>query len=288
MDRLHGGSRRYRLLDCDISYHRRLPREGDSLAFGIRARSLPPVGGNRLVEFSYDCLVEDGPSLTLRRGLAGYFTSAELTAAVGIPSKPTRSALPEGHHRDLGCCSAQTAWERADIEAHEHGRATSCFGDRWTDSDGFAGWIGRLGWLDSITDFDPEGGAYARGFARGHIELRADSWFFGSHFVDDPCMPGTFVLDAAFQLAGFYLGAVGAGTRSSHRGSEPFRDASIRLRCRRQVTPECRSLTYDMHVVCLSDRDGGQGLVVDIVVWVDDTPAVSIDNLAIRPLQAPA
>ncbi len=60
--------------------------------------------------------------------------------------------------------------------------------------------------LDRITGISDTGGRYGRGEVEAEFEVNPDSWFFACHFVDDPVMPGSLVLDGLCQLLGFYLG----------------------------------------------------------------------------------
>ena len=72
--------------------------------------------------------------------------------------------------------------------------------------------------FDKITDISEEGGPNGKGLVRAEFEIRADQWFFGCHFKNDPVMPGCLGLDALWQLLGFYLGWLGLPGRGRALG----------------------------------------------------------------------
>lgn len=59
--------------------------------------------------------------------------------------------------------------------------------------------------MDRITNISLEGGEYGKGIIEAELDIHDDLWFFHSHFVGDPVMPGCLGLDALWQLIGFFL-----------------------------------------------------------------------------------
>ena len=59
--------------------------------------------------------------------------------------------------------------------------------------------------FDRITHISSEGGEYNKGVITAELDINPDLWFFKSHFVNDPVMPGCLGLDALWQLIGFFL-----------------------------------------------------------------------------------
>ncbi len=72
--------------------------------------------------------------------------------------------------------------------------------------------------FDRITSIGETGGASNRGHVRAELDVRPDLWFFQCHFAGDPVMPGCLGVDAMWQLAGFFLGWLGAHGRGRALG----------------------------------------------------------------------
>ena len=95
--------------------------------------------------------------------------------------------------------------------------------------------------FDEIVDIDLEGGKHGRGYAVARRNLSAISWVFESHFYRDPVMPGTMMIEALLQLAGFY-GAF-AGGKGKGRAA---RVEDIRFLA--EVTPEDEEIAYRIDI----------------------------------------
>ena len=63
--------------------------------------------------------------------------------------------------------------------------------------------------FDRISHICDVGGLFGKGEIKAELQIKPDLWFFKSHFVDDPVMPGCLGLDAMWQLVGFFLGWLG-------------------------------------------------------------------------------
>jgi 3-hydroxyacyl-[acyl-carrier protein] dehydratase / trans-2-decenoyl-[acyl-carrier protein] isomerase len=109
--------------------------------------------------------------------------------------------------------------------------------------------------FDRITRITEDGGAHGKGEIVAEFDINPDHWFFPCHFEGDPVMPGCLGLDALWQLAGFYLGWLGAPGRGRALGLG-------RLKFHDQVTPEANLVTYRIDVkrvlrrgfaICIAD-----------------------------------
>jgi 3-hydroxymyristoyl/3-hydroxydecanoyl-(acyl carrier protein) dehydratase len=83
---------------------------------------------------------------------------------------------------------------------------------------------------------------------RAEQDIRPDTWFFGGHFHEDPCMPGTLMFEGCCQAMQLFLLA---GGHTLHRDGWRFRpvaDETYKLRCRGQVIPTSRTLVYEIFV----------------------------------------
>ena len=67
--------------------------------------------------------------------------------------------------------------------------------------------------FDCVNSISETGGAHAKGQVVASLKVAGNpalDWVFACHFSGDPVMPGSFGLDALWQLTGFYLGWLGA------------------------------------------------------------------------------
>ena len=68
--------------------------------------------------------------------------------------------------------------------------------------------------IDRITTISMNGGKYDKGLLLAELDINKKNWFFHSHFIGDPVMPGCLGLDGMWQLIGFFLtwsGCTGKG-----------------------------------------------------------------------------
>jgi 3-hydroxyacyl-[acyl-carrier protein] dehydratase / trans-2-decenoyl-[acyl-carrier protein] isomerase len=94
--------------------------------------------------------------------------------------------------------------------------------------------------FDTITTITDEGGAYHKGRVVASLKIAdnlALDWMFGSYSRDQPAMPGTFGLEALWQLTGFFLGWSGGSGRARALGVN-------RARFTRMAFPMVRQVDY--------------------------------------------
>jgi 3-hydroxymyristoyl/3-hydroxydecanoyl-(acyl carrier protein) dehydratase len=102
--------------------------------------------------------------------------------------------------------------------------------------------------IQEIAGLDPHGGPWKRGYMRVVNRISPSDWFFAGHFRNDPCMPGTLMAEAGMQAMAFYLTALGCTLGRDGWRFEPIPNETYRLRCRGQVVPTSRELTYEIFV----------------------------------------
>ena len=95
--------------------------------------------------------------------------------------------------------------------------------------------------FDKIIEISVGGGRFGRGYAVARKELSSMAWVFASHFLRDPVMPGTMLIEGLLQLAGFFGGYVG--------GRGKGRAARINdIKFLAEVTPEDKEILYRIDV----------------------------------------
>ncbi|MEZ4239832.1 MAG: beta-ketoacyl synthase N-terminal-like domain-containing protein [Myxococcota bacterium] len=99
-----------------------------------------------------------------------------------------------------------------------------------------------------VTELDPTGGPWGRGYLRAEQDVAPEDWFFQGHFKDDPCMPGTMMFEACLQAVAFLMAAYGYTIHHDGWTFEPVPDIPYDLRCRGQVIPGDKDLVYEVFV----------------------------------------
>lgn len=286
VDLLNRGERVYRLLGCEMTLHGPPPQAGDTLCFEIHIDGHAEAEDVRLAFFHYDCYVDGTLRLSVREGQAGFFTPAALAGSGGVRWDPAEHAPGEDLPLDPPAVPCERTRFGADrLRALAQGRLADCFGPGWEataahvrsprlDED-------RLRLLDEVTTFDPAGGPWGRGYLRAETALSPDDWFFTGHFKDDPCMPGTLMLQGGLQAMAFYLTAMGFTVDRDGWRFEPVSEQPCTAMCRGQATPENRRVVYEVFVRGVS-AGPVPTLHADVLGSVDGTKAFLGRGMALR------
>jgi acyl transferase domain-containing protein len=279
------GERVYRLLGSEVTFHGSLPAPGETLDYEIRIVDHVDHGPVRLFFFEYDCRSGGELVLTVRHGQAGFFSDAELANTGGVLWDPAESVRPDAVADPPAVRCAVTSFDATAVRAFTEGRPDECFGVGWeaTRADVRSPRIGsgRLRLLDEVTVFDPAGGPGGRGYLRARTVVGPDDWFFDGHFHHDPCMPGTLMSEGCLQAVSFFLAACGFTIGRDGWRFEPVSGRPSRMRCRGQVTPASRELTYEVFV---SEVTAGPipHVLADVLVTVDGVKALHVADCAVR------
>jgi 3-oxoacyl-(acyl-carrier-protein) synthase/3-hydroxymyristoyl/3-hydroxydecanoyl-(acyl carrier protein) dehydratase/1-acyl-sn-glycerol-3-phosphate acyltransferase len=272
--------RRYRLLGCELVWHGDLPKAGETLSYDIHIDSHAALGDVRLFFFHYDCTVNGETRLTVRQGQAGFFTEEELDDSKGVlwtPEEAAKDLVPLDRARlDPPRFTTGSSFDADDVAALCEGRVADCFGPAFARTRAHTASPhlpnGRMRFLDAVTDFDPKGGPWRRGYLRAVQNLTPETWFFDGHFKNDPCMPGTLMLEACLQTMAFYLIGMGFTVNRDGWRFQPVPEEPYLLRCRGQVRPHARELVYEVFVEEVMEGDRPR-LYADLLCTVDGLKA---------------
>jgi acyl transferase domain-containing protein/3-hydroxymyristoyl/3-hydroxydecanoyl-(acyl carrier protein) dehydratase len=284
VDLTNRSRRVYRLLGSEAIFHTSPPGADTRLDYEIRIVDHAAHGAQRLFFFEYDCLANGQPQLSIRRGQAGYFTDEELAMTAGVLWDPSGDA-PDGSVDPVPLVCDRTTFGADDVAAFAAGRPTECFGRQWDATRAHVRTPrisdGQMLLLGQVTAFDIVGGPWARGYLRAETSIHENDWFFAGHFQNDPCMPGTLMLDGCIQAMSFYLAATGFTVDRDGWRFEPVPERPYSMRCRGQVTPASRAMRYEVFVSALSATPYPT-LQADVLVTVDQVKAVHVRNLCVR------
>ncbi|MEV6823359.1 hypothetical protein [Amycolatopsis sp. NPDC051102] len=279
------GEQVYRMLDCEVTHHGSPPGAGDTVDFETTVEGVAEHGGVLLASFRADCRVNGAPRLTVRHARAGFFARHELGGGAGIAWRPEAEPVPQGPLDPPRRSATRSAFGPHQVRALLDGRPADCFGGEWGQTRShvrtprIAG--GRLRALDEVTALDWTGGPWGRGHLRAESAIVPDEWYFAAHFEDDPCMPGSLMLQGCHQAMAFYLSATGCTVERDGWRFEPVPDRPVRLTCRAQATPRNRRIVYEVFVRELSTGTRPT-LVADVLCSVDGVGALHARGLAVR------
>ncbi len=257
IDHFNRGERVYRLLGCELTYHGDLPKAGETLQYDIHLDNHAKHGDVRLMFFHYDCHVDGRPQLSVRAGQAGFFTEEELADSAGCLWAPEEQELVADARVDAPSVQrVPSSIDPGTLRGFSI-KGAAVFGDEF----GFAKahtrspavQSGDMLLLDEITEIDPVGGPWERGYLRGELmldpaRLPEERWFYDGHFKNDPCMPGTLMFEGCLQAMSIYLAALGYTIGRDGWRFQPKPETPFPLSCRGQATPTSKLLTYELFV----------------------------------------
>ncbi len=100
---------------------------------------------------------------------------------------------------------------------------------------------GPLLMMDRIVGIKPHSGLFKKGQIIAEYSINPDCWFFEHHFVNDPLMPGSLMLEGMWQTLGFYLGWSGYPGKVRALGVGD-------LRLKSEVKPDAGAIQYKVNI----------------------------------------
>jgi 3-hydroxymyristoyl/3-hydroxydecanoyl-(acyl carrier protein) dehydratase len=286
IDLQHGGERAYRLLGCELTYYGHAPKVGETLHYEITIDGWAKHGEVILFFFHYDCTVNGELRLQVRGGQAGFFTVEELAESGGVLWSPEEHSPDPARRVDAPQqLTTRRAFDRAALDAFATGHPELCFGEGFERAQAQVKPPriphGNRLLLDRVLVLDVAGGPWGSGYLLAEADVSPDDWFFEGHFYNDPCMPGTLMFDVCTQAMAFYMAALGLTLDRDGWRFEPMPGAQYMMRCRGQVTPTARLVTYELFVeeVWVGSEPV---LWADLLVTVDGLKAFHCRRMGLR------
>ena len=301
VDFFNRGERAYRLLGCELTYHSQLnasgldtgslPKIGETLCYDIHVDGHANQGDIRLFFFHYDCELRlpDGslrPALSVRNGQAGFFTTEELADSAGVLWSPEEQDIVESPRLDapkVNC--TKTSFNEEDLAAFAAGDVLKCFGPGFeyaaphNRTPRIAGH--KMHFFDRVDECLPQGGPWGRGYLRATLDIAPSDWFFVGHFKNDPCMPGTLMFEGCLQAMATFVTSLGYTLDKDGWRFEPVPEEKYALRCRGQVLPSSKKLTYEIFVEEVIEGPIPT-LYADLLCTVDGLKAFHARRMALR------
>ncbi|MDY3560246.1 hypothetical protein R5W23_001473 [Gemmata sp. JC673] len=277
----------YRLLDAVVSFHRGLPQVGETVTYDIHIDKFVKQGDSWLFHFWFDGTVNGEPLITMRNGVAGFFTAEALAAGKGIVQTALdKKRFPGKKPDDWADLVPQAvcALTAQQVDALRGGDLVGAFGPafaraRLTRPATIPGGMLRL--VDRVPLIEPAGGRFGTGFVRAEFDIHPDDWFLTCHFVDDQVMPGTLMYECCLHTLRVLLMRLGWVGEADDVVCEPLPGVNSRLKCRGQVLATTKTVTYEVTVKELGYRPE-PFCVADALMYADGKPIVEITNMTLR------
>jgi PfaB family protein len=272
------GERMYRLLDGKLAFVGDLPRAGQTLRFDIHINSYVRQGGVLLFFFSYEGYVDGKLALRLERGCAGFFTQQQLAQGQGLLSHPQN--ITASLVKPMMPCT-RTQLDAKDLAALCNGDVNNVFhqGALPQGQKGVKLPPEMLLMVDCVTVLNrvlPSGFLQIEAFKK----LDPQGWYFKSHFVDDPVLPGSLVAEGATQLLKIHMMSIGLHQCFAHAEFQPIPELLMDIRVRGQITPNVETLRYVVEIF-ESGFLPRPYVKANVVVYDGDRPLVAVENLGL-------
>jgi len=277
----------YRLIDAVVTFHRALPKVGDTILYDIHIDQFVKQAGSWLFRFRFESTVNGEPLLSMTHGVAGFFTNEVLNGGQGIVhTKLDKMPMPgkkPADWRDLVPLASGSLGTR-EVDALRRGDLATAFGPDFGRANlkspmKLPGGMLRL--VDRFPLLDPKGGRFGLGFVRAEYDIHPQDWFLTCHFVDDQVMPGTLMYECCLHTLRVLLMRLGWVGEDGEVASEPVPEISSRLKCRGQVIATTKLVTYEVSIKELGYRPEPY-CVADALMYADGKPIVEISNMTLR------
>ncbi len=277
----------YRLLDAVVTFHRGLPRVGDTIRYDIHIDRFFRQSDTWLFRFRFEATVDGEPLLSMTNGVAGFFTAEALAAGQGIVhTKLDKQSMPGKKPADWRELVPMAPCELSEeqVNALRRGDLVAAFGPDFARANlknplKLPGGMLRL--LDRVTRLDTAGGRYGLGLIRAEYDVHPDDWFLTCHFVDDMVMPGTLMYECCLHTLRVLLMRLGWVGEDGEVACEPVPGVGSRLKCRGQVIATTKTVAYEVSV-----KELGYGpepyCVADALMSADGKPIVEITDMTLR------
>lgn len=292
IDLVTAPDRAYRLLDATITFHRGLPRPGETVVYDIRGNRFVRQGEVYLFFFEFDGTINGEPFITMRKGCAGFHTQAEIDGSGGIvltprDREPRAGKAPAGwlppapFPRGLG---AVESYSDAQIQAFRQRDLVGCFGDDFANlplSRPYGLPEGRMKLFDRVKKLQANGGRFGLGQIEAEADIHPDDWFLTCHFPDDMVMPGTLMYECCAHSLRFLLARLGWLAEEAAVAFEPRQSTPAALKCRGPVTSKTKKVLYQVDI-----KEIGFGpepyVLADALMFGDGKPIVRFEDMSMQ------
>jgi 3-hydroxymyristoyl/3-hydroxydecanoyl-(acyl carrier protein) dehydratase len=281
------GRRAYRLLDATVTFHRGLPRPGETIRYDIHIDKFIRQGDVYMFLFRFEGQIEGKPLITMTDGCAGFFTPEEIRRSGGIlPNAGDEAALVGRRDPNWkALVPVQPArYSEAELDALRRGDVGACFGEDFSGIELPAAQKlpgGRMRLIHRIRSLDPAGGRFGLGIIQAEADIHPHDWFLTCHFVDDMVMPGTLMYECCVHSLRVMLQRFGWITDQPEACWAPVIGVPATLKCRGPVTPETRRVLYEIEIKEIGYRPQPYA-IADAHIYADDHRIVRFIDMSLQ------
>jgi len=246
------GTRKYRLLDARVTFHRTLPCPGETIEYHIVIDRFLKQGDVYLFFFHYKGYINSQLLISMRDGCAGFFTEQEVEDSGGIILKKEdlKQINPDLKFSPLVPVKKEHFFDEK-LEALRQGNLGKAFGNAFEHIQlgkyqRLPG--GRMHLIDRVLEFNPTGGRFCLGSIIAEADIHPDIWFLRCHFIDDRVMPGTLMYECCAHTLRVFTQRMGWVSNRDNVFYDVVPDNESDLKCRGPVTPETKKVRYEIEI----------------------------------------
>ena len=284
------GKRTYRLLDAVVTFHRGLPKPGDTIRYEINTEKFIRQGETFLFFFNFKGFIGSSHLITMSDGCAGFFTEEEVKNSGGIilkdeDTRPLKGKRASGW-KELVAVSVEKYDDKA-VSALRAGNLKACFGPLFDNVELAeslrlpGGRSDRMKLIDRIIHLDPDGGRYGIGLIKAEADIHPDDWFLTCHFMDDMVMPGTLMYECCAHTLKVFIQRMGWVTKKTGVCYEPVVGVKSRLKCRGPVTPNTKRVVYEI-IIKEIGYNPEPYVIADALMYADGHNIVMFTDMSMK------
>ncbi|MBC2705257.1 beta-ketoacyl synthase N-terminal-like domain-containing protein, partial [Desulfobacula sp.] len=285
IDHVIKGTRKYRLLDARVTFHRTLPEPGETIEYHIEIDQFLKQGDVYLFFFHYKGYINDQLLISMRDGCAGFFTEQEVENSGGIilKTEALKQINPEFKFSPLVPVKKQSFPDEK-IEALRQGDLGKAFGKKF-EQISLGKYLrlpgGRMHLIDRVLEFDPIGGRFGLGSIIAEADIHPDDWFLTCHFIDDKVMPGTLMYECCAHALRIFTQRMGWVSDRDDVFYDVIPNNESDLKCRGPVTPDTKKARYEIEIKEMGYTPEPY-VIADAHMFSDDLRIVLYKNMGMK------
>ncbi len=285
IDHVVKGTRKYRLLDARVTFHRTLPNVGETIEYHIEIDRFLKQGDVILFFFHYKGYINGRLLISMRDGCAGFFTEEEVENSGGIILKTEELKQINTGVRFYPLVPVKKeAFSDEKIEALRKGNLGIAFGESFEQIQ--LGKLlklpgGRMHLIDRVLEFDPTGGRFSLGSITAEADIHPDDWFLRCHFIDDKVMPGTLMYECCAHTLRVFTQRMGWVSDRDDVFYDVVPNNESDLKCRGPVTPDTKKVRYEIEIKEMG-YEPEPYVIADAHMFSDDLRIVLYKDMGIK------
>ncbi len=279
------GKRSYRLLDAKVTFHRSLPKPGETIEYHIEIDRFLKQGKVYLFFFHYKGYINNQILLSMRDGCAGFFNKEEVKKSGGIIITQKDKIKKKNRHLfKFPLKFSKESLNDDKVEALRHSDLYRAFGKEFENIK-----LGRcmrlpgerMHLIDRVLEIDPEGGRFAMGSITAEADINKDDWFLTCHFIDDMVMPGTLMYECCSHALRIFTMRMGWVTEKNDVFYDIIEGIESDLKCRGPVTVNTKKAGYFIEIKQMG-YDPEPFVIADAHMYSDDLQIVFYKNMGLK------